>query len=85
MIRHRRFKAPEDSYTARLLAGGRGKAARKLGEEALETVIACLEGSREELTREAADLLYHLLVLLEAADLPLEAILAELARRRRER
>lgn len=85
LIRQRRQEAPEGSYTARLLAGGRREAARKVGEEALETALAALEGSREELTREAADLLYHLLVLLEASDLPLEAVLAELARRRRER
>ncbi len=82
VIRSRRFKTGETSYTARLLAGDRAMIARKTGEEALETVIAFLEGSREELTREAADLLYHFLVLLEAADLPLEAVLAELARRR---
>lgn len=82
VIRSRRGADPESSYTARLLGAGRAAAARKVGEEALETVIAALEGSREGLAGEAADLLYHLLVLLEAADLPLEAVLAELARRR---
>jgi phosphoribosyl-ATP pyrophosphohydrolase len=55
--------------------------ARKLGEEAVETVIAALAGTTEDLTGEAADLLFHLLVLLAEADLPLAAVLAELERR----
>ncbi|HNJ48481.1 MAG TPA: phosphoribosyl-ATP diphosphatase, partial [Novosphingobium sp.] len=55
--------------------------ARKLGEEALETVIAALSGNREELVGEAADVLFHLLVLLDARDVPLAEVLAELERR----
>lgn len=77
-----RAKAPADeSYTASLVVAGMPKAARKLGEEAVESVVAALEGDREELTKEAADVLYHLLVVLRIADIPLEQVLAELARR----
>lgn len=78
----KRAKAPADeSYTASLIAAGMPKAARKLGEEAVESIVAALEGDREELTKEAADVLYHLLVVLRIADIPLEQVLAELARR----
>jgi len=69
------------SYTAKLAREGVATCARKLGEEALETVIASLEGDREALTREAADALYHLLVLLHVAGVPFDAVTAELARR----
>lgn len=69
------------SHTARLLAKGRSKCAQKLGEEAVETAIAAAEGDREATTREGADLLYHLLVLLAAMDLSLDDVLAELERR----
>jgi phosphoribosyl-ATP pyrophosphohydrolase len=70
--------SPDDSWTARLLARGMNKAAQKLGEEATEAVIAAVTGDRAELTKEAADLLYHLLVVLKAADLPLAEVMAEL-------
>ena len=60
----RKGSPPAESYTARLLAAGRPRIAQKVGEEAVETVIAALSGSREELVGEASDLLYHLLVLL---------------------
>jgi phosphoribosyl-ATP pyrophosphohydrolase len=77
-----RAKAPaSESYTASLIDAGMPKAARKLGEEAVESIVAALEGDREELTKEAADVLYHLLVVLRIADIPLEQVLAELARR----
>ncbi len=69
------------SYTRSLLDKGVGKCAQKLGEEAVETVIASVSGSPEEVVSEAADLLYHLMVVLKARDIPLEAIHAELARR----
>ncbi|MGB3754485.1 MAG: phosphoribosyl-ATP diphosphatase [Parerythrobacter sp.] len=69
------------SYVARLLADAPALPARKLGEEAVETVVAALSGSRAELTSEAADLLFHLLVLLRANDVPLADVLAELDRR----
>jgi phosphoribosyl-ATP pyrophosphohydrolase len=73
--------SPEESYTAKLLSGGVSRPARKLGEEAIETVIAALEGDARGLTGEAADVIYHLLVLLRAANVPLEDVMAELERR----
>jgi len=80
-IAARRTAAPEQSYVAQLHARGLPVMARKLGEEAVEAVIAALAGSPEELTSEAADLIFHLLVLLGARDIPLAAVLAELDRR----
>lgn len=81
VIAERRDAAPDASYVARLNAGGVPKMAQKLGEEATEAVIAALSGSREELVGEAADVLFHLLVLLGAKGIPLEDVLAELERR----
>ena len=69
------------SYTAKLAGEGVGKCARKLGEEAVETMIAAMEGDRGQVTREAADLIYHLLVLLEVTGVSLEDVKTELARR----
>ena len=80
-IASRRGADPASSYVARLLAGGAPLVARKLGEEAVETVIAALTGSDADLTGEAADLIFHLIVLLETRDLSLATVLAELARR----
>jgi phosphoribosyl-ATP pyrophosphohydrolase len=71
----------ETSYTKSLLAAGPARAAKKLGEEAVETVIAAVEGEREALISESADLLYHLLVVLEARGVALGDVLAELERR----
>lgn len=77
-----RAKAPPDeSWTARLLAGGPPRAAKKFGEEAVELVIALTEGEREPIVAEAADVLYHLLVGLKARDIPLASVLQELERR----
>lgn len=70
--------SPEDSYTAKLIARGINKAAQKLGEEATEAVIAAVTNDRAELVKESADLLYHLLVVLRAADVPLAEVMAEL-------
>lgn len=70
--------SPEESYTAKLIARGIDKASQKLGEEAIEAVIAAVTGDRAELVKESADLLYHLLVVLRAADVPLAEIMAEL-------
>lgn len=81
VIRSRKGGDPGTSYVAKLFTRGRAKIAQKLGEEATETVIAALSGSADELTGEAADLLFHLLVLLGARDVPLDAVLAELDRR----
>ena len=80
-IAERRAASPDASYVAKLNAKGLPKIAEKVGEEATETVIAALTGSDAELTGEAADLLFHLLVLLGAKDIPLSAVLAELDRR----
>ena len=70
--------SPEESYTAKLIARGMNKAAQKLGEEANEAVIAAVTGDRAELVKESADLLYHLLVVLRAANVPLAEIMTEL-------
>ena len=80
-IRARRGAEPAASYVAQLHARGVPVIARKLGEEAIETVVAALGGSREELVGEAADLLFHLLVLLSAKGVALDDVLTELARR----
>lgn len=77
----RRLAAPETSYVAQLHARGPSVMARKLGEEAVETVVAALSGSRADLIGEAADLLFHLLVLIGAKDVSLADVLAELDRR----
>lgn len=80
-IAQRRSADPASSYVAKLNARGLGKIAQKVGEEATETVIAALSEGREELVGEAADLLFHLIVLLNAKDVPLAEVLAELDRR----
>jgi len=66
------------SWTAKLFAGGQERAAKKLGEEAVEAVIAAMQGDRDRLASESADLLYHLLVVLAVAGVPLAAVMAEL-------
>lgn len=73
-IAARKDSGPESSYTAQLLAAGTAKAAQKLGEEAVETVIAAMAEKPEDLAAESADLLYHLLVLWAAAGLPPAAV-----------
>ena len=80
-IAGRRNGDPAASYVARLFTRGRPKIAQKLGEEAVETVIAALAGDGAALTGEAADLLFHLMVLLADAGVPLADVLAELDRR----
>jgi phosphoribosyl-ATP pyrophosphohydrolase len=78
----RRAAAPAaESYTAKLLADGPARAAKKLGEEAVEAAIAAVQGDRQNLTAEAADVLYHLLVVLQGAQIPLNDVMAELERR----
>ena len=69
------------SYTASLVRAGPGRVAKKLGEEGVEAALACQAGTADELTGEAADLLYHLLVALRVRDVPLADVLAELERR----
>jgi phosphoribosyl-ATP pyrophosphohydrolase len=80
-IAARRAASPDESYVARLNAKGLSKMAQKLGEEATEAVIAAVSGSNEELVGESADLLFHLLVLLDARGVSLDHVLAELERR----
>ena len=81
IVAARAAASPEESWTAKLVAGGQRKAAKKLGEEAVEAVIAAIAGDRENLTAEAADVFYHLLVVLKIADIPLADVMAELERR----
>lgn len=80
-VKSRRGASPETSYTAKLLSQGMEKCAKKLGEEAVEAALAAVLGDKEHLTSESADLLYHLLVVLEAAGIPLADVMAELERR----
>jgi phosphoribosyl-ATP pyrophosphohydrolase len=80
-IAARKGADPESSWTAKLLSKGPEKCAEKFGEEAIEAVIEAVKGDREKLTYEAADVLYHLLVMLAARDVTLEDVLAELDRR----
>lgn len=80
-IAQRRSANPATSWVAKLHAKGLGAIARQFGEEAVETVVAALEGTNADLTAEAADALFHLLVLLDARGVSLEAVLAELERR----
>ena len=80
-IRARRGTDGDRSYTASLFAKGRAKIAQKLGEEAVETVIAACSGDDRTIVPEAADLMFHLIVLLADAGLSLDDVRAELARR----
>jgi len=77
----RREADPATSYVARLRAKGRAKMAQKLGEEAVETVIAAIEGDKAALTGEAADLLFHLVALLADSGISLADVCTELDRR----
>lgn len=80
-IQARKGADPESSWTAKLLAKGPEKCAEKFGEEAVEAIIEAVKGDRNALTSEAADVLYHLLVMLASRDVDLADVLAELARR----
>lgn len=80
-IAARRTADPESSYVAQLSARGTPVMARKLGEEAVEACVAALAGSREELVGEAADVLFHLMVLLADKGISLTEVMAELDRR----
>lgn len=81
-IAARKTASPDQSYTANLLAQGVSACAKKLGEEAVETALAAVTQDKAHVTAESADLLYHLLVLLEATGVSLAAVMAELDRRR---
>ena len=80
-IATRKGADPDSSWTAKLLAKGPEKCAEKFGEEAIEAIIEAIKNDRDALTREAADVIYHLLVMLASRDIPLDAVLAELERR----
>lgn len=80
-IEARRNASADESWTAKLLAAGPEKCAEKFGEEAIEAVIEAAKGDAERLTAEAADVLYHLLVMLASRDVGLSDVLAELERR----
>ena len=80
-IRDRRVAPADESYVASLMARGLPVIARKLGEEAVEAVVAALTDNRHELVGEAADVLFHLLVLLAEKGIPLAEVMAELDRR----
>ncbi|MDF3062779.1 MAG: phosphoribosyl-ATP diphosphatase [Microvirga sp.] len=81
IIADRASTPAEQSYTAKLLAKGPAHAAKKLGEEAVEAAIAAVQGDRAGLVAEAADVLYHLLVVLEGAHVALDEVMNELQRR----
>ncbi|MFN6924429.1 MAG: phosphoribosyl-ATP diphosphatase [Tabrizicola sp.] len=80
-IESRKGADPDASWTAKLLAKGPEKCAEKFGEEAVEAIIEAVKGDRARLTAEAADVLYHLLVMLAARDVTLQEVLAELEKR----
>ena len=81
IVEDRQGADPQESYTAKLLARGRAKIAQKMGEEAVETVIAAMSGNPEEVAKESADLLYHLLVLWSDTGVRPADVYAELAKR----
>jgi phosphoribosyl-ATP pyrophosphohydrolase len=81
IIARRASAMPEDSWTAQLLSQGASRVAKKFGEEAVELVIATVENDRPAIAAEAADVLYHLLVMLRARDVPVAEVMAELERR----
>jgi phosphoribosyl-ATP pyrophosphohydrolase len=81
IVAERAASGDANSWTAKLFAAGMDKAAKKMGEEAVETVIAAVGSDRKALVSESADLLYHWLVVLALAKVPLDEVLAELERR----
>jgi phosphoribosyl-ATP pyrophosphohydrolase len=81
LIAARAAADPDTSWTAKLLAKGPEKCAEKFGEEAIEAIIEAVKGDRAALTSEAADVLFHLLVMLQSRDVALADVMAELARR----
>jgi phosphoribosyl-ATP pyrophosphohydrolase len=82
IIARRATSGDPDSWTARLMNAGMERAARKLGEEAVETVIAAVSGKRDAVVSESADLLYHWLVVLAIAGVPLAEVMRELEKRK---
>jgi phosphoribosyl-ATP pyrophosphohydrolase/phosphoribosyl-AMP cyclohydrolase len=83
VVARRATEKPDASYTAKLLAKGINKVAQKVGEEGVETALAGVNESDQKLVEESADLMFHLLVLLQARKVPLSAVVAELEKRHR--
>ena len=81
IIKKRKKDLPKDSYVAKLFGKGKAKIANKLGEEAIETITAYLYEGKKELLEESADLMFHLLVLLEDSDLTIEEVEKTLLKR----
>ena len=81
IIASRKMADLESSWTAKLLSKGVDKCAEKFGEEAVEAIIDAVKGDKEGLTSEAADVLYHLMVMLAAAEVPLSDVMAVLDKR----
>ncbi|ENL8514858.1 bifunctional phosphoribosyl-AMP cyclohydrolase/phosphoribosyl-ATP diphosphatase HisIE [Providencia rettgeri] len=81
LLKERKTASPESSYTARLYASGTKRIAQKVGEEGVETALAATVNDRAELTNEAADLMYHLMVLLQDQELDLSTIIKRLKKR----
>jgi phosphoribosyl-ATP pyrophosphohydrolase len=81
IILERASASPKTSYTAQLINKGMNECAQKLGEEAVEAVIVAISGDKKELTKEAADVLYHLLVVLKASEIDLADVMSELENR----
>jgi phosphoribosyl-ATP pyrophosphohydrolase len=83
VIEQRKAAAPDQSYTAKLYRAGRSRIAQKVGEEAVELALASVQDDRRRIVAEAADLVYHLLVLLRYHDLTLADVARELSQRQR--
>ncbi|MDU8926289.1 phosphoribosyl-ATP diphosphatase [Alisedimentitalea sp. MJ-SS2] len=81
IVASRAAASPDESWTAKLLAKGPEKVAEKFGEEAIEAIIEAVKSDRAGLTSEAADVLFHLLVMLKSRGVPLSDVMSELARR----
>lgn len=80
-INAKAIASPDESYTAKLISNGVAKCAKKFGEEAVELALASVGNNKQDMTNEAADVLYHFLVLLKAAGIAPEVVMTELKRR----
>ena len=80
-IQSRKTADPSSSWTAKLLSKGPEKCAQKFGEEAIEAIIEAVKGDKAGLTSEAADVIYHLMVMLASLDVSLDDVVDELAKR----
>ena len=83
IIKDRKEKLPENSYTTKLFKEGENRIIQKVGEEAVETLIAAKNNDRKEIINEVSDLLYHLLVMLKEKDIGLSDVVANLEKRHR--